>query len=115
MTDEQIARVAHEANRALCIEQGDPSQPAWDDAPTWQRESAVAGVRMARENPFAHPIDFHDSWATQKIADGWTYGPVKDAGAKTHPCLVPYHDIPEAQRRKYHLFAAIARACLKDI
>lgn len=115
MTDEQIARVTHEANRALCAAQGDFSQPAWDDAPEWQRESAIAGVRMARENPFAHPIDFHASWSEQKIADGWRHGAVKDAEAKTHPCLVSYEDLPEEQRRKDHLFSGVARALLKDI
>jgi hypothetical protein len=32
MTLEQIARVAHEVNRAYCQALGDQSQPAWEDA-----------------------------------------------------------------------------------
>ncbi len=45
MTPEQIARVAHEVNRAYCQALGDNSQPAWEDAPQWQRDSAMLGVK----------------------------------------------------------------------
>jgi len=38
------ARIAHEANRVWCAENGDNSQPSWDNAPDWQRESAINGV-----------------------------------------------------------------------
>jgi hypothetical protein len=37
---DQVARVCHEANRAYCQTLGDNSQPAWDDAPEWQKDSA---------------------------------------------------------------------------
>lgn len=40
----------------------------------------------------------HDVWAAQRIKDGWTYGPVRDDAAKRHPCLIPYGDLPEAER-----------------
>jgi hypothetical protein len=101
----QIARVCHEANRALQVLQGDPAvSPAWDDAPDWQCASAADGVVQALAG--ATPEQLHESWCEFKRADGWTYGPVKDAGARTHPCLVPYAELPAAQR----LFAAIVAA-----
>ena len=49
ITDEQIARVAHEANRAYCLSLGDPSQLPWEEAPDWAKESAIDGVRFHRE------------------------------------------------------------------
>ena len=30
----------------------------------------------------------HESWCAAKVRDGWIYGDVKDAEARTHPCLV---------------------------
>ena len=42
-----IARVCHEANWAYCESQGDHSQAPWDEAPEWQRQSAVNGVLYA--------------------------------------------------------------------
>jgi hypothetical protein len=105
-----IARVCHEANRAYCISIGDSSQVAWDDAPEWQRTSAVRGVEFARTNPSAPASAQHDAWLADKVADGWTYGPVKDPAKKQHPCCVSYESLPEAQRRKDALFKAVVMA-----
>lgn len=111
----EIARVCHEANRAYCLALGDGTQKPWDEAPDWQRESAIKGVEFLLANPLANPIDSHVSWQRQKEADGWVYGATKDEAKKTHPCMVPYHELPEAQRRKDHLFAAIVRALTKKM
>jgi hypothetical protein len=40
----------------------------------------------------------HDVWARQRIAEGWTYGPVRDDARKETPCLVPYADLPESEK-----------------
>ena len=40
----------------------------------------------------------HDTWAEQRIEEGWTYGPERDDTAKTHPCLIPYEDLPEGEK-----------------
>ncbi len=109
-----IARVCHEANRAYCATLGDTSQPAWDDAPQWQTASAIAGVRFALEGGKT-PEDSHKSWLAQKAADGWKYGPVKDADLKEHPCFVPYGELPAAQRRKDHIFLAVVGAFKAEI
>ncbi len=45
-----------------------------------------------------------------KIKDGWTHGEVKDADAKTHPCLVPFQQLPAHQQKKDKLFKAIVNA-----
>ena len=105
-----IAKVCHDANRAWCAANDDHSQPAWEDAPEWQRDSAIIGVEFALAAPNAQPEDSHRSWMTGKIADGWVYGEVKDPVAKTHPCMVPYAALPEFQRKKDALFLAIVRA-----
>ncbi len=102
------ARAAHEANRAYCESIGDDSQKAWDDAPDWQKESAVDGVKHAFDG--STPEQAHERWMDLKKEDGWVYGPEKNPDWKTHPCLVPYDKLPEYQRRKDDLFVAIARA-----
>lgn len=106
----EIARVAHEINRAYCASLGDDSQPAWEDAPEWQKGSALAGVDMHLANPDATPEDSHESWLAQKTADGWKYGPVKDAQKKEHPCFLPYAELPPEQKAKDHLFRAVVHA-----
>lgn len=105
-----IARICHEANRALCLAAGDFSQVAWDLAPEWQRTSAINGVMFNLHNPDAPPSASHESWLAEKRAAGWRYGETKDAEAKTHPCFVPYDQLPPQQQAKDHLFKAIVGA-----
>ena len=103
----EIARVAHEINRAYCASLGDDSQPSWDNAPDWQKASALAGVDMHLANPDATPENSHESWLAQKTAEGWKYGPVKDAEKKEHPCFLPYSELPPEQKAKDYLFRAV--------
>lgn len=102
-----IANVCHEANKVWCEVTGDNSQHHWDDAPDWQRESAIKGVEFRLENPDALPSAQHDAWSADKITEGWKYGAVKDADKKEHPCLVPFEELPEFQQKKDKLFSAI--------
>lgn len=105
-----IAQVCHEANRAYCRSIGDSSQPGWDEAPDWQRQSAENGVRFHLLNPGAAPSHSHEEWLKEKEANGWKYGPKKDPEKKEHPCFVPYEQLPEEQKRKDVLFIAVVRA-----
>lgn len=111
MTPEQIARICHEVNRAYCASLGDTSQVPWSEAPQWQRDSAILGVEAILKNPDTTPEQSHEGWLAQKVADGWTYGQIKDAVLKQHPCFVPYADLPAAQQTKDHLFGAVVLAC----
>lgn len=109
-----IAAIAHTINAAYCASLGDASQPTWDEAPEWQKNSALAGVDMHIANPDATPEQSHESWLAQKLADGWQYGPEKDPEKKLHPCCVPYAELPPEQKAKDYLFRATVHA-LKDI
>lgn len=40
----------------------------------------------------------HEVWAKGRIADGWTYGVVRDDNARTTPCLVPYNELSEEEK-----------------
>ena len=40
----------------------------------------------------------HDVWAETRIKQGWTYGPERNDEKKTHPCLVPYKDLPDEEK-----------------
>lgn len=110
LTIQRIARTCHEANAAWCLAHGDHSQPKWDTAPDWQRQSAIDGVLFHLANPEAGPEASHENWLKLKLLQGWTYGPRKDEAAKVHPCIVPFHELPEMQQRKDMLFRAVVHA-----
>lgn len=106
----RIAKVAHEVNRVYCQSLGDNSQPAWADAPAWQQDSAINGVTAIVTGNVVAPEGSHLSWYAEKVANGWVYGEVKDPVEKTHPCLVPYDELPRAQRLKDDFFFAVVKA-----
>lgn len=105
-----IAASCHEANRQWCLYNGDESQPAWEDAPEWQRTSAFNGVLFNLTNIGAPASASHDSWLRQKEQEGWVYGEVKDAEKRTHPCMVPFEQLSREQQFKDQLFSSIVKA-----
>lgn len=105
---EIAARAAHETNNVYNAAIGDVLSPAWGDLTDPQRASVVAGAEHAIAG--GGPEASHELFVTLRIAEGWTYGPVKDFAAKVSPCLLPYADLPEAQRRKDALFQSVVRA-----
>lgn len=104
---EACARAAYEANRAYCLALGDTSFLPWESAADWQRAAILNGVPGALNGDT--PEQSHESWYAEKVAAGWIYGPVKDPEKKEHPCMLPYADLPEAQRQKDHIFLTVVR------
>lgn len=114
LTVEQVAEVCHNVNKAYCECLGDTSQLDWEEAPEWQRTSAILGVNMHLNNPHAGPDDSHKSWLRQKEEEGWKYGPIKNPDTKEHPCFVPYEDLPTEQKAKDYIFREVVHS-LADI
>ncbi|MBO5920454.1 MAG: Ryanodine receptor Ryr [Bacteroidales bacterium] len=40
----------------------------------------------------------HEVWAQSRIDQGWVYGQERSDALKTHPCLIPYEDLPEIEK-----------------
>lgn len=107
---EGLAKICHEANRAYCQAIGDDSQHSWEDAPEWQRRCSVEQAQWHLSKKDSMPSDSHDNWLKEKQANGWIWGKEKDAELKTHPCMVPYNDLPLKQQLKDSIFLNIVRA-----
>lgn len=50
--------------------------------------------------------NIHNAWAKQRVAEGWVYGIERDARKKTTPLLVPFNELPEAEK-EHNLAVAI--------
>ncbi len=73
---------------------------------------------MNEKNYLPHPIDItnitlpkeldklveqmsknvHEVWAATRISQGWKYGKERNDELKTHPCLIPYEELPEEEK-----------------
>ena len=113
MNNQDIAKITHEINRAYCKALGDDSQPSWETAPEWQRESAMAGVNHYTQHTGTTPEQSHELWLEHKLADGWVYGATKDAAAKTHPYIKPFDELSEMQKAKDFLFGAVVKQLME--
>jgi hypothetical protein len=83
------------------------TSPPWDEASDYQVRESIDGVQEALRG--VTPEQSHEAWCARLRADGWRYGEVKDEGANTHPCLVPFAELPEEQQRKDALLVAIVQ------
>jgi hypothetical protein len=111
MTPEEIARVAHEANRAVTqIVKDVPVQPSWDEIDADMRASCIRGVVFGIKNPNATAEDQHRAWCDERRSQGWVFGETKDPEKKTHPALRSYAELPLCTRQKDMVFRAIIQA-----
>lgn len=40
----------------------------------------------------------HEVWAKNRMEQGWVYGEERNDELKSHPCLIPYEDLPEVEK-----------------
>ena len=104
---EQIAHVCNEANRAFSEENGDFSNPRWEDVEDWRRSFETDGAKLILGG--GSPEDLHDLWRGRKQNLGWQHAATRDPVAKTTPTMVPYAQLTDIQKKKNLLFAAVAQ------
>jgi len=56
----------------------------------------------------------HRRWSLQKLSDGWVYGAEKSRERRTHPDLVPFTDLPQAEQDKDREFVRDWASMLAD-
>lgn len=105
-----IAKVVHQANQAFRSVMGQEPGPDWVQCTDEQQHTTMLGVEAVLDDPRISAADLHQHWVQDMAAKGWTWGPVKDAGLKQHPCMVEYHELPPYERYKDKLFSAIVHA-----
>lgn len=110
-----IAELAHTTTVQYAKQIGEDSHLSWGDSPEWVRQSAIEGVAFHILNPEATAEQTHEHWLLKKQEEGWSCGPTKDAERKTHPCMVPYAELPTEHRIKDHLFKAVVDSILDGL
>lgn len=69
--------------------------------------------RQCSDDKFTSAEAAHDSWWREYERMGWKYGPDRNVMEKTHPDMVPFHDLTKSERDKDEIFlrlCAVAEA-----
>lgn len=108
---ERRAIFVYEAARLQAIAVDAPIVPElWPDRDEAFRDQFIAYVDgLCNAEDFPTPEAAHDSWWRAYEAMGWTYGPVRDIEAKTHPDMVPFAELEQREQDKDAVFLALAR------
>jgi len=129
-THELVARAIHEEyieqeKKAGVTPESNPSMRPWDELPHRLKESNLRQVDdiwktlsmihctigmsiSGREPLFAftdNEVEFlaekeHEQWVNERLKKGWVYGRDRDDQQKIHDCIIPWEQLPEAQRQK---------------
>lgn len=113
-TVEEIARVSHEACAAYqrMIGQEYPHL-SWLQVTKETRECTIRGVELVFAGKT--PAEIHADWVEMRKGQGWQWGHRKSDVNRTHPNMVPYDQLPEAERYKNEIHAAVIRALAQDL
>ena len=95
LRDSNRAAADHLLTKLRLLLPDDPPARA-DDA---SRSLAAAQWRSAEDREPYRRCE-HERWMRFHLLYNWRLGPEKDGARRTHPCLVPYEELPLAEREK---------------
>lgn len=73
-----------------------PSEKNYIPAPLDTAEIALSDDLVGLTEEMARNV--HDVWAQSRLSQGWRYGEARNDREKTHPCLIPYEELPEEEK-----------------
>jgi hypothetical protein len=110
LTARDLGRLQHALRREIGRMFGDGSvAPDWPDAPPWMHTSSERGALALLAQPDKTAREEHGRWMAEKIAGGWTYGPVRDDARRLHPSIVPFEQLSPGEQLKDIVTVALTR------
>jgi len=106
LTYEKIASIVHSVT--MRFPRSDGSYPeSWGNIPYDAQKQAADAVERVAEGKHQSPEELHILWGELNMRNGWSYGekwcPIK----KTHPCMVPYDQLSDAQKLKDEIWGTL--------
>lgn len=99
----KIAELVHELIRTWDRLNG-VDKPEFSEIDQETLDSTIEGILGIASGSITKPSDSHKAWMLNRLRNGWKYGEVLNRDEKIHPSLVQYHELPEVERIKDHLF-----------
>lgn len=110
-----VAAIAYTAGQTIAKLLNDPNvspSPQWNTLSDEAKSSVIQAVVSIHTGLIANPQQSHENWVRDKTIEGWKQGSPKSVTLKTHPDLVPWHDLPLTERMKNIFFYNYVRELL---
>lgn len=104
-----LAESCHEATKVISEQILSEEKKEWKLIDSKTKAKLLNAVNRAIEEKITDPAIAHANWITDMEKDGWQYGDKLDEENKTHPCMVPYDQLPVGQQTKDYIFLAILK------
>ena len=106
---ERRAWFVYEGARLQAVARKAPIVPEpWEDRDDgFKMQFREVIERMCGPMRSGSPEELHGGWVQAYIDLGWTYGPERDTEAKTHPDMVPFAQLGQAEQDKDAVFIAL--------
>ncbi len=91
----QIAEIIHSVSSLIPRPDGS-EVGSWQDLPDTFKKNAENAVIQIMNSSSHSPEDLHNLWMKPLVNGGWSQGPY-DRENKTHPCLIPFEELPESE------------------
>lgn len=72
------------------------SKPPYQPQPLPTQTIRLPAEILALCEPLARNV--HENWAAARLREGWRYGPERNDANLQHPCLIPYDELPDAEK-----------------
>lgn len=115
-SDEHIRKLAEASDfviRAYSASIGESPRKPWARTTEDRRQRLCAAVRNILEGRVGSARAQHERWLADHA--GWSWGEEVDEAAGRHPALMPYDELPLAQRLKGDLCRAVVFAVHKAL
>ena len=103
---DHLAQIAYESVASFARIGGD-SDPPWESLDGERRTEIIARAQHYLNAPKASGEKVHQVWLSDRLKQGWRYGPEGNERQKIDPALIPWNDLTEPSRSRYSLFAAV--------
>ena len=104
-----LAESCYEATKVISEQILSEEKKEWKLVDSDDKAKLLNAVNRAIEKRITDPSVSHGEWITDMIKDGWQYGEKYDEVKKTHPCMIPYDQLPVGQQTKDYIFLAILK------
>jgi len=109
----QIAKTAHAAHRAFCINVEQSKQPTWPETTQSHKLTVYNSIKKILSGELRSPQEAHENFVNMKLEGGWVWAPVHNVELKHNPRLTAFDKLTPANIFKDIMFFDIVMSFKK--